>query len=86
MRVNKEFEKVKDYKDEYLLSYPVEISAVICAKSISIKEEAPVVVGIINRSNRAVGVNANFSRLLRVKLEHLDGPSGISFKINKLVD
>jgi hypothetical protein len=40
------------YKEEYWLSYPVELSPVVSAKSISIKEEAPVVIGLINRSNR----------------------------------
>jgi hypothetical protein len=77
---------VKNYTEEYQISYPIELSPVVSAKSISIKEEAPVVIGIINRSDRAVGIKSDFSRLLRVRIEHLKGPSGISFKINKLVD
>jgi hypothetical protein len=43
---------VKEYIEEYWLSYPVELSPVVSAKSISINEEAPVVIGLINRSNR----------------------------------
>jgi hypothetical protein len=54
------------------------------AKSITIKEEAPVVVGIFNRSNRAIGISSEYSRLLRVRLDHKDGASAISFKHNNV--
>jgi hypothetical protein len=55
---------------------------VVSAKSITNKEEAPVVIGIKNRSERAIGLGSDYSRLLRVRLEHNEGPKGISFKLN----
>jgi hypothetical protein len=60
----------------------VEISPVVCTKSITIKEEAPVVIGIKNHSKRAIGLGSDYSRLLRVRLEHDEGPAGIKFKLN----
>jgi hypothetical protein len=69
-RVNKEFDSVNNYVEKYEIRYPVEITSVNVAKSITIKEEAPVVVGIFNRSNRAIGISSEYSRLLRVRLDH----------------
>jgi hypothetical protein len=59
---------------------------VVSAKSITNKEEAPVVIGIKNRSERAIGLGSDYSRLLRVRLEHNEGPTGISFKLNYMVN
>jgi hypothetical protein len=60
-------------KDSIFIRYPVECSLISSANSITIVEEAPIAIGIKNISNRAIGINADYSRLLLLRLRHSDG-------------
>ena len=45
--------------DNIDIRYPIEISEVIYAKSVTIKEEAPITIGIRNISSKDFGMGAD---------------------------
>jgi hypothetical protein len=59
--------------DSIFICYPVKCSQISLVNSITIAEEAPIAIGIKNISNRAIGINAEYSRLLLLRLRYSDG-------------
>ncbi|EWS71891.1 hypothetical protein TTHERM_000947372 (macronuclear) [Tetrahymena thermophila SB210] len=64
-RVNGEFKGVSNYEQNIKVEYPVELSYIAGPRSVLDGEEAPVVIGIKNKSTKPLGIN--HGRLLNLR-------------------
>ena len=67
-RIRQEFETVKEQTTKFPIQYPVEMSPILSASTISGVEESPVVIQIKNFSTRGIGKDTTNKRVLRVRL------------------
>lgn len=89
-RVNKNFDTVCHQRAILYVRYPVEMSAVSHAFTISSKKELPVAIQLRNISNKPIGSNTKEQRLLKLKLsiskEQADCGDYLHFSGKKNID
>lgn len=75
-RVNQRFSTVERQKESFEIRYPLEISTVSAPPTVSLEEEAPVVMKIRNISNQPIGIRAPQPRLANIDFSLTGGVGG----------